>query len=816
MPPSIATEPGKTLATAYNLGVVDGEHNVTEFIGTTDATDIYKFTLAQTSRVSLDLGGLTDQWYQRNLKMELIIDRNSNGLIDDDDDLYVDYTDGNNSTANLISTLGAATYFVRLNRESDSTNTNYNLTLNAQRDLNGEPDPRTINLPSNIEITSLEQDINSSEVTIHYNAFDADSEAQVKFFYDQDNQDFDGILITDNLVESDGASSFTWNTEGISPGDYYVYAMVSDGNNPPSFDYSQQRITITEQTDTPVTPPLPNDDLLYQSEYFGKNFSYSQRVANGSYDVALHFAEIYFNQAGRRVFDVTAEDQLILDNFDIYSEAGGKNIALEKTFTIDVNDGALDLNFLAEIDNAKISAVEIKQVEPADTTIRVNGGKENYTDSLGQEWLSNTGFDGGRSFVRSNAIAKTDDDLLYQSEYFGKNFSFSQGLTNGSYDVTLHFAEIYFNQAGRRVFDVTAEDQLILDNFDIYNEAGGKNIALEKTFTIGVNDGALDLNFLAEIDNAKISAVEIKPADITIRVNGGKENYTDSLGQEWLSNTGFDGGRSFVRSNAIAKTDDDLLYQSEYFGKNFSFSQGLTNGSYDVTLHFAEIYFNQAEKRVFDVYAEDLQILDNFDIYSEVGGKNIALEQTFTVNVDDGELNLNFLAEIDNAKVSAIEIEPTQPGESIILTNAGKNHPYTDSLQQEWSANDGLTGGRNFANSNPIAQTDDDLLYQSEYFGQSISYEQGVTNGSYDVTLHFAEVFFNQSGKRVFDVYAEDKQIFDNFDIYDQAGGKNIALAKTFTIGVSDGTLDLDFLAEVDNAKISAIEVRPAVFNQSS
>ena len=53
-----------------------------------------------------------------------------------------------------------------------------------------------------------------------------------------------------------------------------------------------------------------------------------------------------------------------------------------------------------------------------------------------------------------------------------------------------------------------------LDDFDIFSEAGGKDIALEKTFTVGVNDGSLDLDFLAEVNNAKISAIEINPSVI--------------------------------------------------------------------------------------------------------------------------------------------------------------------------------------------------------------------------------------------------------------------------------------------------------------
>ena len=59
------------------------------------------------------------------------------------------------------------------------------------------------------------------------------------------------------------------------------------------------------------------------------------------------------------MFDVTLEDQLVLDDFEIYAQAGVKNIALERTFNVNVTDGSLDLDFLSSVDLAKISAIEI-------------------------------------------------------------------------------------------------------------------------------------------------------------------------------------------------------------------------------------------------------------------------------------------------------------------------------------------------------------------------------------------------------------------------------------------------------------------------
>ena len=353
------------------------------------------------------------------------------------------------------------------------------------------------------------------------------------------------------------------------------------------------------------------------------------------------------------MFDVTLEDQLVLDDFDIYAQAVGKDIALERTFNVDVTDELINLNFLSSVDLAKVSAIEIK---PANSVTRNNAGGDEYTDLFGQPWQGSIGFTGGRTFSNINPIAQTEDDFLYQSEYIGQDFNYSQAVPNGSYDVTLHFAEIYFNQSGKRVFDVTLEDQLVLDDFDIYAQAGGKDLALERTFNVEVTDEFIDLDFLSSVNLAKISAIEIEPRHPVTRINAGGDEYTDSLGQPWQASIGFSNERTFSNNNPISQTEDDFLYQSEHNGQDFSYSQALTNGSYDVTLHFAEIFFNQSGKRVFDVTLEDQLVLDDFDIYDQAGGKDLALEKTFNVNVNDGSIDLDFLSSVDLAKISAIEI----------------------------------------------------------------------------------------------------------------------------------------------------------------
>jgi len=133
----------------------------------------------------------------------------------------------------------------------------------------------------------------------------------------------------------------------------------------------------------------------------------------------------------------------------------------------------------------------------------------------------------------------------------------------------------------------------------------------------------------------------------------------------------------------------------------------------------------------------------------------------------------------------------------------------------EWSKNadygyaDG--GTTLYPNNLQINGTDEDEIYRSERHG-IVNYRVRIPNGVYKITLMFAENYFTSPGKRVFDVYLEKNRVVQNLDIYAQAG-LNTALVKSYNgITVSEGLLNIDFGAVIDNPVISGIiiEQEPA------
>jgi hypothetical protein len=99
---------------------------------------------------------------------------------------------------------------------------------------------------------------------------------------------------------------------------------------------------------------------------------------------------------------------------------------------------------------------------------------------------------------------------LYQTVRYAPTLTYNIPAVNGTYTVTLYFAEIYFNAPGQRVFNVSIEGQTVLQNFDIWAVAG-QFAAVQRTFVVTVTDGVLNIVATASVNNANFSAIQVVP-----------------------------------------------------------------------------------------------------------------------------------------------------------------------------------------------------------------------------------------------------------------------------------------------------------------
>ncbi|MCB0688485.1 MAG: hypothetical protein KDC53_18225, partial [Saprospiraceae bacterium] len=148
-------------------------------------------------------------------------------------------------------------------------------------------------------------------------------------------------------------------------------------------------------------------------------------------------------------------------------------------------------------------------------------GSEAYTDPNGIAWDRNKySIDGTPDYKRftvantMNADQGTSDSEVYLTWRKGRNFSYEIPVPKEeNYTVILHFAEPNNYQTGDRLFDVLAQGNLVLDNFDIAREAGANHKAMTVKFTVPVSGSTLKLDFKGEFGNkvreAMVNGIEI-------------------------------------------------------------------------------------------------------------------------------------------------------------------------------------------------------------------------------------------------------------------------------------------------------------------
>ena len=576
------------------------------------------------------------------------------------------------------------------------------------------------------------------------------------------------------------------------------------------------------------------DPTLYQTERYG-SFSYQFAVPNGSYSVRLKFAEIYWSAPKQRVFNVGINGTTVLSDFDIVAAAGAANTAVDELFPVTVAGNLITIQFTTgPADVPKVSAIEIVsasgvsiQVSPstvslsasqaqqftasvtgstntgvnwtfnpqigtltanglytapasvmaaqtvnvtatsqADNTqsavatvsllppagafasIFVHSGGNAYTDTLGNSWAADNGFTGGKTSSTTHAIANTPDPTLYQTERYG-DFSYQFAVPAGSYNVRLKFAEIYWTGVGQRVFNVAINGTTVLSDFDIVAAAGAPNTAIDKVFPVTATGGSITIQFTSgTADLPKISAIEISSASgVSIQLSPSTVSLNASQSQQFTAS----------------------VTGSTNTGVNWTFNPQIG------TLTANGLYTAPA---------------------------SVMAAQTVTVTAT---------SQADNTQLAVAKVSLLPPAGSFtsIFVHSGGN-AYTDTLGNSWAADNGFTGGQTNSTTRAIANTPDPTLYQSERYGD-FSYQFAVPNGSYSVTLKFAEIYWTGPGQRVFNVAINGTTVLSDFDIVAAAGAPNTAIDETFPVTVLGGSISIQFTTgTADVPKVSAIEIKVA------
>ncbi len=301
-------------------------------------------------------------------------------------------------------------------------------------------------------------------------------------------------------------------------------------------------------------------------------------------------------------------------------------------------------------------------------------------DHRGQKWMPDAFYKGGVSaLVGPEHLPKTQPDAQFIKAQRSGAFEYNIPLRACTYELHLYLIETEYGpgnpkggDASSRTFQVSVNGQPKLDGLDPLAEAGAPDRLYERVLKdiSPDKDGQLHLAFAPITGPAFLNAIRLVPSPPgrmhPVRIVAQGSPLTDSDGRLWAADEYFLGGNSVFRKNVVVNGEEGL-YQGERYG-NFSYRIPVAPGRYRVKLHFAETWFGTPEShvnafghRVFDVYANGVALLRNYEIAKAAGGADRSVEKVFE-NVQpnaQGMLLLEFVPVKNYAEVNAIEIVET-------------------------------------------------------------------------------------------------------------------------------------------------------------
>jgi subtilisin family serine protease len=184
---------------------------------------------------------------------------------------------------------------------------------------------------------------------------------------------------------------------------------------------------------------------------------------------------------------------------------------------------------------------------------------------------------------------------------------------------------------------------------------GTQNIAVTVN-TAGMSPGVYTATLFIITNSGRMPTLRV-PVQLIVPayrqgVNAGDGPYTDvAEGDPWAADQAYSAGswgyvatgQTSRTSRPIADTLDDRLYQDYRRNMQEYRFDGLPSGVYQVELRFAELSNRRPGQHIFDVLIEGNLALPAYDIVLAAGGTYTADDQSFFVNITDGQLSVRFV-----------------------------------------------------------------------------------------------------------------------------------------------------------------------------
>jgi hypothetical protein len=297
-----------------------------------------------------------------------------------------------------------------------------------------------------------------------------------------------------------------------------------------------------------------------------------------------------------------------------------------------------------------------------------------FQSLLGFTWDSDHYFSGGEKLFATPPATINSAEVAAHTQREG-NFSYDIPLPASTYELRLYFGPRLaradaLDPVQTHRFDVFMNGSKIMDALDPGNArpTGGEWNVRAFRDVQPASDGKLHLRFRNAADKAYVSAIEISPGlpgrMVPIRMIAKPAPFTDASGKVWSPERYVEGGKLVVRSDQFPAALDSNIYSGERYGR-FRYRIPLPPGRYTVRLYFAETWFGTASSsggvgsRRFDVYANSVPLLQDFDIYKAAGRQSYhaVVKEFHGLQPDaEGYIELSFVPRVNFACVNALEL----------------------------------------------------------------------------------------------------------------------------------------------------------------
>lgn len=322
--------------------------------------------------------------------------------------------------------------------------------------------------------------------------------------------------------------------------------------------------------------------------------------------------------------------------------------------------------------------------EPIPAEFRILAGYHGapFSDRQGHTWNPDAYYSGGIAAPEPpvRPIEYQPDPNLIRTERSGR-FHYDIPMNSGAHELRLYFVETEYGPGNPKgggdsshLFQISVNGTVRFPLVDLLAQAGAPNrlyVSVLKDIGPGL-DGKLHLNFDPVVGPAVLSGIEIlqsSPGRVhPVRIVAQSNPVTDSDGRLWAADEYVSGGTLVWRPQSVLNPPDKALYEGERYG-NFSYRIPLAPGKYRLMLHFAETWFGtpasgyrDVNERCFDVYANGLCLLRNYEVARDAGGPQRSVTKVFE-NLQpnaQGILQLNFVPVRNYAEVNAIEVVETK------------------------------------------------------------------------------------------------------------------------------------------------------------